>query len=51
MASVSKQFTAFAILLLENDGVLSLDDSIIKYLPDLGDYADREGGWTDLLSC
>ncbi|MBI6547366.1 serine hydrolase domain-containing protein [Xenorhabdus lircayensis] len=39
IASVSKQFTAFAILLLESDGSLSLDDSIIKYLPDLGDYA------------
>ncbi|WP_208612572.1 serine hydrolase domain-containing protein [Xenorhabdus vietnamensis] len=41
IASVSKQFTAFAILLLENDGHLSLDDSIIKYLPDLGNYAEH----------
>ncbi|MDX7998466.1 beta-lactamase family protein [Xenorhabdus sp. Reich] len=40
IASVSKQFTAFAILLLESDGNLSLDDSIIKYLPDLGNYAE-----------
>ncbi|WP_232326291.1 serine hydrolase domain-containing protein [Xenorhabdus hominickii] len=40
IASVSKQFTAFTILLLENDGRLSLDDSIIKYLPDLGCYAE-----------
>ncbi|MBD2805265.1 serine hydrolase domain-containing protein [Xenorhabdus szentirmaii] len=40
IASISKQFTAFAILLLENDGNLSLDDSIIKYLPDLGRYAE-----------
>ncbi|MDC9592415.1 serine hydrolase domain-containing protein [Xenorhabdus sp. IM139775] len=40
IASVSKQFTALALLLLENDGHLSLDDSIIKFLPDLGHYAE-----------
>ncbi|MBC8948689.1 serine hydrolase [Xenorhabdus sp. TS4] len=40
IASVSKQFTAFTILLLENDGHLSLDDSIVKFLPDLGNYAE-----------
>lgn len=39
VASVSKQFTCFAILLLEADGKLSLDDDIRKYIrwfPDLG---------------
>jgi CubicO group peptidase (beta-lactamase class C family) len=35
LASVSKQFTAFAILLLEKDGKLSLDDPIVRYLPEL----------------
>ncbi len=35
VASVSKQFTAFAILLLEQEGKLSLDDDIRKYLPNI----------------
>jgi CubicO group peptidase (beta-lactamase class C family) len=35
MASVSKQFTAMAILLLEKDHLLSLEDPIGKYLPEL----------------
>ncbi len=30
IASITKQFTAFSILLLEQEGKLSLDDSIIK---------------------
>jgi CubicO group peptidase (beta-lactamase class C family) len=38
VASVSKQFTATAILLLERDGKLSLDDNIRKYLPEIPDY-------------
>ncbi|WP_185155160.1 serine hydrolase domain-containing protein [Chryseobacterium sp. c4a] len=38
LASVSKQFTAFAILLLEKDKKLSLDDSIYKFMPELGEY-------------
>ena len=33
IASVSKQFTAAALQLLENDGKLSLDDHVAKYLP------------------
>jgi len=36
--SVSKQFTAAAILLLEQQGKLSLDDDVRKYLPELPDY-------------
>jgi len=40
LASVSKQFTAFAILLLEQEGKLNLDDSILKYVPTLGAYAE-----------
>jgi len=35
MASLSKQFAAFAILLAEQQGKLSLDDDIRKYLPEL----------------
>jgi CubicO group peptidase (beta-lactamase class C family) len=38
VASVSKQFTATAIMLLERDGKLSLDDNIRKYLPEIPDY-------------
>ncbi|HET9745137.1 MAG TPA: serine hydrolase domain-containing protein [Chitinophagaceae bacterium] len=36
--SVSKQFTAAAILLLEQQGKLSLDDDVRKYVPELRDY-------------
>ncbi len=38
LASVSKQFTAFAIHLLVQDGKLSLDDDVRKYLPRLHDF-------------
>ena len=37
IGSVSKQFTAMAILLLEKDGKLSLDDDVRKHLPELPD--------------
>ena len=33
MGSVSKQFTALAILSLVNDGKISLNDTVFKYLP------------------
>ena len=36
--SVSKQFTAAAVLLLARDGKLSLDDPVSKYIPELPDY-------------
>ncbi len=36
--SVSKQFTAAAILLLVEDGKLSLSDDIRKHLPEMPDY-------------
>jgi len=36
--SVSKQFTAAAIVLLARDGKLSLSDDIRKYLPEMPDY-------------
>ncbi len=35
IASISKQFTAAAMLLLEDEGRLSLDDTVAKYLPDI----------------
>lgn len=35
VASLSKQFTAFSILLLEDREALSLDDPLIKYIPEL----------------
>ena len=36
--SVSKQFTAAAMLLLARDGQLSLDDQARKFIPELPDY-------------
>jgi CubicO group peptidase (beta-lactamase class C family) len=36
--SVSKQFTAAAVLLLAREGKLSLDDQARKYIPELPDY-------------
>jgi CubicO group peptidase (beta-lactamase class C family) len=38
IASVSKQFTAFAVLLLENEGKLSMNDDIRKYIPEVPDF-------------
>lgn len=39
IASVSKHFTAMAILLLEEQGAVSLGDDIRKYFPELPEYA------------
>lgn len=38
IASISKQFTAAAILLLEQDGKVSVDDDVRKYIPELPDF-------------
>ncbi|WKN42921.1 serine hydrolase domain-containing protein [Tunicatimonas pelagia] len=38
IASISKQFTVFAIMLLEKEGKLSLDDDIRKYVPEVPDF-------------
>lgn len=38
IGSVSKQFTAMCILLLEEQGKLKLDDHVQKYLPDFPEY-------------
>lgn len=39
--SVAKQFTAAALVLLEQDGKLTLDDDIRKYLPEVPDFGHR----------
>ena len=36
--SVAKQFTAAAIVLLQQDGKLRIDDAVRKYIPELPDY-------------
>ena len=41
VASMSKQFTAAAILLLAQQGKLSLDDDVHKYIPELPDFDER----------
>jgi CubicO group peptidase (beta-lactamase class C family) len=42
IASVSKQFTTFAVLLLERDGKLSLDDDVRKYIPEVPDFGKSD---------
>lgn len=41
MASVSKQFTAMAIMLLEAEGKIAAADSVRKYIPELPKYAEK----------
>jgi len=41
IASVSKQFTVFSILLLEKEGKLSFDDDIRKYIPEVPDFGKK----------
>jgi CubicO group peptidase (beta-lactamase class C family) len=41
VASVSKQFTAMALVLLEQDQRLSLEDEVRKHLPELPDYGPK----------
>ncbi len=36
--SVAKQFTAAALVILQQDGKLSIDDPVRKYIPELPDY-------------
>jgi len=45
IGSISKQFTATALLLLAEEGKLSLDDKVVRWLPDLtraGDVTIRQ---------
>jgi CubicO group peptidase (beta-lactamase class C family) len=41
VASMSKQFTAASIILLAQQGKLSLDDDVHKYVPELPDFGER----------
>jgi len=41
VASMSKQFTAAAIVLLAEQGKLSLDDDVRKYIPELPDFGQK----------
>lgn len=41
IGSTSKQFTAFSILLLQQQGKLSIDDEVRKFLPEITDYGKR----------
>ncbi|HXC05574.1 MAG TPA: serine hydrolase domain-containing protein, partial [Bacteroidia bacterium] len=41
LASVSKQFTAYCIVLLAREGKLNLNDDIHKYLPDFPDLHEH----------
>lgn len=41
VGSISKQFTAMSILMLQKEGKLSLDDPLRKYFPEMPAYADR----------
>jgi CubicO group peptidase (beta-lactamase class C family) len=43
MGSVAKQFTAAAVVLAAEQGSLSLDDDVRKYVPELSDIGSR---WT-----
>ncbi len=40
LASVSKQFTAMAVMILAERGQLSYDDPLVKYLPELARFGD-----------
>ena len=48
--SVAKQFTASAIVLLAQDGKLSLDDDIRKYLPEVPDFGGQRITIRNLLT-
>ena len=41
VASMSKQFTAASIFLLQAQGKLSLDDDVHKYIPELPDFGEK----------
>jgi CubicO group peptidase (beta-lactamase class C family) len=42
--SVSKQFTAAAVILLDLEGVLSVDDDVRRWIPELPDYGALHEG-------
>lgn len=59
IGSVSKQFTAASVVLLAQDGKLSLDDDVRKYVPELPDFGTpvtinhliwHTSGWRDYIA-
>lgn len=40
IGSISKQFTATALLMLQEEGKLSLDDKVSKYVPNMGEAGE-----------
>jgi CubicO group peptidase (beta-lactamase class C family) len=59
MGSVSKQFTAASVVLAQEQGLLSLDDDVRKYIPEIPDYGQpitlrqmlhHTSGFRDFLS-
>ena len=50
LASISKQFTATAILILHERGALSVDEDVRKYLPELPVYRSGPIRIRDLLT-
>jgi CubicO group peptidase (beta-lactamase class C family) len=43
IASMTKPITATAVLILQEEGKLSVDDPVAKYLPELGDLKTADG--------
>ena len=41
VASISKEFAAYSVALLAEDGRLSLDDDVRKYVPEIPDYGQK----------
>src|SRR5438132_4119976 len=50
IGSTSKQFTAASILLLEQQGKLSINDDVRKYIPELPDYSKSGGTKITILN-
>ncbi len=50
IGSTSKQFTAASILLLEQQGKLSVHDDVRKYIPELPDYSQAGGQKITILN-
>jgi CubicO group peptidase (beta-lactamase class C family) len=48
MGSVSKQFTAASVVLAAEQGFLSLDDDVRRYIPELPDYGHPITGYMRL---
>ena len=41
VGSITKQFTAMAVLMLQKEGKLNIDDPIRKYIPEMPAYGDK----------